>query len=335
MLSERPRRTWAVLAATAAVGLCSCGCTNVRLAWRRHTRPAYVATADFYREAPQRVVVLPFAPEPGETGRVDITERSAVACRDTFYRHFSVRPFHDVELHEVDRVVLQPPATARPKPGRALRLAKSVDVIGISSLLGLHELLKHSPWHAPKHWDDLDKIAKAFDADAYAIGATRNFGWFYAVLFSSVTVACKVEIRSCRSGTLLWSGEWKRRSIKHAIDTDVWVIPYHMVEVWRHTRGQTIETVADQTFRALVKTIPSAEGPREVFVQPTESPTHLYTKPSMHRWNRAGVAWPKGRLALVSRQPGWYHCLHPQLGKCWIFEDHAKLVDGNDDPIAE
>ena len=304
-----------------------CGCTAYRSWWRKSFLPDCVVTGKLYAEAPQRVVVLPFAPAPGKTGRIDVTEKSAVACRNTFYRHFSVSRFEDVELHKVDKVVHAESARHASKPWRAVRLARSVDVIGVRSLLNLHRVLRASPWAAPECREAMDKLRRAFDADAYAIGATRDFGWLYAVVFSSVTVACKMEIRSCRTGDLLWRGEWKQRSFAHALDTAFWIIPYRLIEVWRHARGEVLEGVTDQVFRDFVETIPYVERPTKVLVQPLKPQTRTYEKNSATFWNMNGIVSQDERLPLVSVHPGWYRCQHPKLGDCWIFEDDAKLVD--------
>ena len=310
-----------------------CGCTACRSRWRKSFLPRSVVTARFYEEAPKRIVVLPFAPKPRKGGRSDLTERSAVACRNTFYRHFSVSPFEDVELHEVDRVIHieEPPPTA--EEATAVRLAKSVDVIGIRSLLNLHDLLKESPWEAPNHREDLQKLRDVFGADAYAIGTTRDFGWWYALIVSMVRVGCKMEIRSCKTGALLWRGRWKQWSFKHAFDTALWIIPYRLMEVWYHTRGEVLENVTDQVFRDLVETIPFRQQPCKVFVEPTKPVTRTYKKNGAAFWNRNGLVRQGERFPLLGKHPGWYHCQHPKLDECWIFEDHAKLVDEHGEPV--
>ena len=215
-----------------------------------------------------------------------------------------------------------------------MRLAKTVDLIGIHSLLDLHDLLKESPWEAPNHRDDIQKLREAFQADAYAIGTTREFGWFYALIVSMVKVGCKMEIRSCKTGDLLWQGEWKRRSFAHALDTALWIIPYRLVQVWYHIRGEMLENVTDQMFRDLVATIPFCRYPCKVFVEPIKAVTRTYKKNSAAFWNRNGIVRQGERLPLLSKYPGWYHCQHPKLGECWIFEDDARLMNDCGEPVS-
>ena len=308
-----------------------CGCTAIETWW--HGIPDYKVTSHLYAEAPKRVVVLPFSAKPDKGGRIDVTERSAAVCRNTFYRHFSVRPFEDVELVEVDKRINAQADSGDPKPGRAARLANTVDVFGIRSLLSLHRLLKRSPWAAPEAKAEAQKLLKTFKADAYAIGATRDFGWWYAVIISSVKVACKVEVRSCKTGALLWKCEWKRRSWAHAVDTAFWSIPYRLIEVWRNTRGEVLENVTDRMFRDLARTIPYVERPVLALIVPIKPRVPLYKRPFGAFWNRVGYLDKGARIPLISAQPGWYRGMHPKLGKVYVHSDAAALRDEAGTPL--
>ena len=294
-------------------------------------RPNYTVTSNMYAEAPKRVVVLPFAPEPGKSGRIDVTAKSAVACRDTFYRHFSVERFEDVELSDVDAAVNGRPTPAGRQMGMAERLAKQVDVVGLTSLLSLHEILWESPWEAPEGRAETKKLLERFHPDAYAIGATRAYGWFYGVLFSAVTVGCKMEIRSCKTGALLWKGEWTQRSFAHALDTSIWIIPYRLVQVWQNTRGKVLESVTDRTFREMARTIPYVREPVKAFVKPARYRIRLYEKDDAKWWRRLAKVRRKGlRMPMITHGKGWYKCVHPTYGECWVRDKDGILVDEED-----
>ena len=310
------------------------GCSYVKGAFTAMP-PDFVVTSKMYAEAPKRIVVLPFAPKPGKAGRLDVTAKSAVACRDTFYRHFSVEPFEDVELSDVDRAIHMKPEPKTPRLGVAKRLATRADLIGLRSLLSLHETLWESPWAAPENHAETAKLLTTFGADAYAIGATRDYGWFYAVAFSTVTVACKMEVRSCKTGDLLWKGEWTRRSFAHALDTAIWIIPYRLVQVWQNIRGEVLENVTDRTFRDLARTIPYVRRSTRVFVRAKRYRVQLYTQPKFSAWHRLVKVRRKGlKMPLILHQPGWIHCRHPEHGECWVKAKHARLVDDDDRELA-
>ncbi len=323
--AARRRLAWPTAPALLCLALAGCNST-----------PDFLVTTSMYREAPKRVVVLPFSPQPGKLGSVDVTAKSAVACRDAFYRHFSVRPFEDIELGAVDEVIdtkKRSPAAPAPKATLdrarlcANRIVGRVDMVGLRNLLKLYEILWESPWAAPQSRDEIANLVDLFDADAYAIGATRDYGWFYAVLFSSVKVACKVEIRSCKTGALLWRGEWTRRSFTHVLDGSIWTIPYNLVQVWRNTRGEVFENVTDRTFRGLAATIPYVKKPTKPFVEAKRYRIQLYKEASAAPWHKLARVRRKGlRMPVVTIQAGWVRCRHPEWGECWVRRKDVNLV---------
>jgi len=86
-------------------------------------------------------------------------------------------------------------------------------------------------------------------------------------------------------------------------------------------------------FRDLVEAIPFCRYPCKVFVEPTTPTVRAYKKDSTAFWNRKGMVRQGERLPLLSKHPGWYRCQHPELGECWIFEDHARLMNACGEPV--
>jgi hypothetical protein len=117
------------------------------------------------RDLPVKVAVLPFENLTSDPELEGLLRRS-------FYSHFALKNYHDIELKEVDR---------------ALQILKTT---------------------TSNTWKDLSPQALGdfFQADFLIYGRVIDYSKFFAGVYSQISLKVQVEMVECRSGTGVW---WK------------------------------------------------------------------------------------------------------------------------------
>jgi hypothetical protein len=316
---------WPVLLLLATTG-CA---TQFQAGRARFSGPDYVVTKQFYEEAPQRLAVLPFAarsnkPEDG---------RKAELCRRVFYQHLSLRDFDSLGLRRFDASMLSgDPARKQSALKELGAVVRMLDIVGMTTVLDLPSLFGAD---RIKYTDFTAMIAAARDelhADAYVVGMMRSYGRFYAVVLSSIGVSTRLEIRSSRTGSLLWRGEARKRNYELPLTLNPLDIPRLLFDVWSNSRGLAMDSLAYEVYGGLCGTVPYASAPRTIFVEVGRARTPYFDRPTMWMMFPRGRANAGDRLEFELEQNGWYQCRTPAQRLVWIFGRHGRLVDGDGKP---
>lgn len=172
-------------------------------------------------ELPKKVAILPFealSPDP------EIQE----LLRRSFYSHFALKNYRDIELKEVDR---------------ALQILQT---------------------NSSKPWKDLSPqvLGGLFQADFLIYGKVMDYSKFFGGIYSQLTLKIQVEMVECSSGT----GVWRKTAIKRSRDGGVpftlfGLIPETVRSGLHMTREKTLDLI-ERLNREIVAEIPDPPLPQ-------------------------------------------------------------------------
>ncbi len=197
----RSRKISGVLA--AATWLLACGCATQ---WKEHEvfHIPHRIEPSYYQYRPKRLAILPFQnaidkedlhSKVIQIGEVQDTRTPEAIAREVCYKHFSILPFEDVELPDVDR---------------ALAGAKTTR-------------------------ERLEAVRKRTGADTVIFGKVKRYHHSYWVLASYSTVAVELQMVNIESGDTIWSSDHVEWSVDLSIGIDVWnlVACAYKEYIWR------------------------------------------------------------------------------------------------------
>lgn len=121
-------------------------------------------------DAPKTVAVLPFA---NETELEDLDQ----LVRESFYKHFSVRNFFDIEIEDIDEII------------RMLEEAEGKDFHNIS----------------PK------KLGEFLRCDALVYGRVTRLKKIFLLIYSQMHIEAEIRIVEAQSGKELWRHTFSKR----------------------------------------------------------------------------------------------------------------------------
>lgn len=300
------------------------GCASYQAYQARFRGPDYTVTPEFFRQSPRRVAIFPFA---ARTVKNNQLERAQI-CRVAFYQHFSVRDFEDVEMQTLDDCLL--PSEGPPPKSRLRQFSDTLhklDIVGLTSFVDFNNLLHKEIRDAETLRSWIRSADKDLQADAYVLGIVRGYGRFYAVVFSSVGLATRVELRSTKDDALLWSAETQARNVALPLTIDPLDLPVLLFDIWRNSRGDALDTLSFRVYRDLIRTLPSVRAKGKVLVRADRKGTRLFRHPTL--W----AFWPKPqvnkgtRLEFRLERRGWYQCVGPAGDLVWILRRDGTLVD--------
>ena len=300
------------------------GCASYQAYQARFRGPDYTVTPEFFRQSPRRVAVFPFA---ARTVKNSHLERAQV-CRVAFYQHFSVRDFEDVEMRTLDDCLL--PSEGPPPKSRLRQFSDTVrklDIVGLTSFVDFNNLLHKEIRDAETFRSWIRSADKDLQADAYVLGIVRGYGRFYAVAFSSIGLATRVELRSTKDDALLWSAETRARNIALPLTIDPLDLPVLLFDIWRNSRGDALDTLSYRVYRDLIRTLPPVRAKGKVLVRTERKGARLFRHPTL--W----AFWPKPQvkkgtcLEFRLERRGWYQCVGPDGDLVWILRRDGALVD--------
>lgn len=301
------------------------GCAQFDAARARFMEPPHVVTRHFFEEAPQRVVVLPFATRTGL--RAD--ERKAEGCRRVFYQHMCLRDFEDVELRRCDDSVFQ--SAARTNRESTLRqmidVVRVLDVVGMTTFVDLEALFSEHSLDGRPYAEIIRRVRDDTNADAYILGITRDFGRLYAVVFSTVGISTRVEMRSVQTGRLLWRGEGRERSYEIPLTLNPLDVPRLLYDVWQHSRGRAMDSLAYRVYGDICHSIPYLPATAGIRVQGRREGVPYYRKPGIWFVFAEGRMKPGDQFEFQMEEDGWFQCKTPDGRPVWIFRRHARLTD--------
>ena len=306
------------------------GCASYQAYEARFRGPDYTVTPEFFRQSPRRVAIFPFA---ARSARKNNLERAQV-CRVAFYQHFSVRDFEDVEMRALDDCLL--PAEGPPPTSRLRQFSDTVhklDIVGLTSFVDFNNLLHKEIRDAETFRSWIRAADKDLQADAYVLGIVRGYGRFYGVVFSSIGLATRVELRSTKDDALLWSAETRARNVALPLTIDPLDLPVLLFDIWRNSRGDALDTFSYRVYRDLIGTLPSLRANGKVLVRADRKGTRLFRHPTL--W----AFWPKPqvkkgtRMDFLQERRGWYQCAGPDGAPVWILRRDGSLVDENGSPL--
>ncbi len=317
--------------ALLALGI-SGGCATQQAYRARFQAPNYLVTPAYFERAPQRVAVFPFA---ARALKEETLERAQI-CRLAFYQHFSVRDFEDVELQTLDRQLLpEEEAQARRRLNQFAMSVRRLDVMGLTSVFDLDPLLDQKTRDTATFRDWTRTAYEGLQADAYVLGITRGYGRFYAVLFSSIGLATRLEMRALEDDALLWSVEHKARNVALPLTLDPLGVPMLLYDIWRNSYGDALDLLAYRVYRDVIRTLPPGRTAGPVYVRADREPTRIFRHPTLWAfWPQSAVK--KGtRMKFLLERRGWYQCLGPKKKAVWILRRHGTLVDQDGVPLKQ
>lgn len=307
------------------------GCaTRFHAAQARFMEPQYVITRHFYEETPQKVAVLPFATRSEKS----IDARKAENCRRVFYQHLCLREFEDVELGKFDRTIGHSSNTNKESMLQQMfSLIRTLDVVGMTTVIDLEQFYKTENMQYDNFAEMVRMAREDMHADAYIIGITRDYGRFYAVLFSSVGVSTRLEMRSTRTGSLMWRGQKKKRNYEVPLTINPLDIPRLLYDVWQNSRGLAMESLTYRVYGDLTSTMPYMREKKTIFVKVEKDRTPCFDWPTV--WLLGPVyKTDKGTIYEYRfEQNGWFNCRNHEGDIVWIFRDYVSLVDQDGLPV--
>ena len=304
--------------------LSAAGCATYPPYRARFHEPDYVITAKFFEEAPQKVVVLPFA----YRAQKKEDRLKADICRKAFFQHFILRGFEDEELHGFEQCILDEPDKEEELAARRLaNVIQKLDIVGMTTVLDVESLFDQDDLDDCYFLEMVQRLRQEMQADAYVAGLMRSYGRFYALVFSTIGISTRLEIHSTKTGELLWRAEAKQRDYSVPVTLNPLDVPFQMIHVWRNSRGLAMDMLAYRVYRELVKTIPYVPEPMRVKVKTTKKPTPFFRAPSTWKAIPDGQL-PEGQLLeFVLEKRGWYQCRLRGDQDIWVFSQDGMLVD--------
>ena len=153
---------------------------------------------------PKRVAILPFEnafseddshPDPVAIGKELESRAPEDIARETFYKHFSILPFEDVELRQVDRTL----AGTKTRHQRAMAAR--------------------------------DKLG----ADTIIHGKLKRYYHIYAIFVAYTNVAAEVEMVNAHTGKAIWSSDHTEFGFDFSLGVDFWnlIVCGYREYIWR------------------------------------------------------------------------------------------------------
>jgi hypothetical protein len=167
------------------------------------------------RDGPGTAVVLPFenlTPEPELESLV----------RKSFYSHFTLKAYRDIELTEVDR---------------ALEMLRNTSA---------------KPWK--EHTST--SLGRFFHADFVIYGKVLEYDKFFAGIYSQITLKVEVEVVDGKTGTGLWQKTVIQRSREGGVPFSLLGIIPDTVRSGLHMRQERTQDLIERVSRELVEAIP-------------------------------------------------------------------------------
>lgn len=168
-----------------------------------------------YRRPPT-VVILPFENLTPEKDLGDFV-------RESFYRHFSAKNYHDFELNEVDRIL---------------------EIHGKSS---------------SQEWKDLTpgNLGALFHADFLLYGKVLGYKKYFAGVYSQIALEVAVEMVECTTGHGVWRKTLIDRSHDGGVPLGLFDLISASVRSGYHLRREETVALVDQAIREIVAEIPN------------------------------------------------------------------------------
>jgi len=166
-------------------------------------------------DMPKKVAVLPFENLTSDPELEELVRRS-------FYSHFALKKYRDVEVTEVDR---------------ALQIYQAESL---------------------RKWRDLPPrvIGNLFQADFLIYGKVLEYSKLFAGIYSQVTLKVQIEMVECTSGTGVWWKTAVKRSYEGGVPFSLFgVIPEAVRSGLHMTRERTLDLV-ERLNREIVEDIP-------------------------------------------------------------------------------
>jgi hypothetical protein len=204
----------------------------------------------------------------------------------------------------------------------------------MTSLVDIREVFADDPIFHDEINELLGKAARTAESDALAIGISRSYGRLYAVVFSTIGISTRVELRDPNNGALLWRGEDKYRNYQFPISLNPIDIPYLLWYTWANSRGVAMDMMAYRVFRDITATIPYLDGPVNASVETTGARARLYKRPSLWTWRAVKRAPGGQRMTFMLARNGWFQARDAAGEVYWIERRDARLVNDEGEPIA-
>ncbi|MBU1908504.1 MAG: hypothetical protein KJ726_00475 [Verrucomicrobia bacterium] len=308
------------------------GCSTYQAYRARFMEPDYLVTREFFTEAPRHVALLPFASRSGR----ERDAKNAQVSRRALYQHMSLRSFEETDLRAVDRVLMEPKnPEIRTRLRKFADAVRQLDVLGMTSLLDLEMFFQENEELYREYYRKLvDSIVrKELKADSYVLGISRSYGRLYLVVFSSIALSTRLELRAAKDDVLLWRAQAQRRNSAIPLTLNPLDIPFLLADIWNNSKGQALDLLAYQVFGDVAETIPEIDRPVEPFVKAVRPRTPVFRAPTLWRFRRCGWVPAGTRLPMVLEKRGWFQCEGPCGKPVWLFSADVQLVDQEGKPL--
>ena len=191
-----------------------------------------LTTAVAHGDAPHLIAILPFANSTDDEGIEDFV-------RQSFYSHFSVRPYWDIELQVVDR---------------QLRKHDKID-------------FRRFPKKA------VIKIGRILNCDAVIFGEVTRSERIFAGIYSQIAVGANIEMWDTRNNQRIWSDHYLARYHEGGVPLQLLDIPILSVRSGLNLRETQKVRAVDNLCREADAAGVAPE--RLVFADMLPKPNHL------------------------------------------------------------
>ena len=168
-----------------------------------------------YNKHPKSIAVLPFA---------NLTEVDGINdfVRMTFSSHLSVLPYDDMELHVIDKILVE------------------------------HRLTSYKKLRRTR----IKKLGRLLGCDAVVFGEVTKFERIFAGIYSQLAVGLKIKVWDTRTGRMIWTDEDIKRSHEGGLPLTLTDIPMITLKAGLNLRDAIKIRSVDELSRDLTSRIP-------------------------------------------------------------------------------
>jgi hypothetical protein len=168
-----------------------------------------------YNKHPKSIAILPFDNQTEVDGIDDFV-------RVTFYSHLSALPYEDIELHIVDKTLVE------------------------------HRISSYKKLRKTR----IKKLGRILECDAVVFGEVTKFERIFAGIYSQLAVGLSIKIWDTRTGRMIWSDENIERSHEGGLPLTLTDIPLITLKAGLNLRDTIKIRAVDELSRYLTGRVP-------------------------------------------------------------------------------
>jgi len=293
----------------ACIGLMSCGAAKKPLTYEFKN---YSTSPELFADPPRSVAILPFSNTIEESKltienwkkaaekRFDIDEEQKrteeylkrMFVRRAFYKHFSVKPFRDMEIIAVDQTLKK------------------------HGIEWAEDLEKYTP----------QELAEMLGVDGLIYGEITHLNRVYLGLYSEVSVGCKLRFLDIHTGEdrIIWQLKDVEKNRAGGASLSLTGLATSILNATMNMRKIWIFRVSDELFRRVVDYLPDLDAAVEPVLIVTSDKAPLLHEPGlmgMGIGKKVKNLTASTTLTLLEEADGWYRVATEDGTEGWIDPD--------------